>query len=99
MSSCDVDPGTGRRSRQVGSSLATTGGRNRDLGCITCGDVGIAMEVVSVNLDTALALCREPGGETEEVDVGLVDPVEAGDPVLVHAGVALVRLTPEDAPA
>jgi hydrogenase maturation factor len=94
---CDVDPGTGRPSRQVGSSLATTGGRNRDLGCITCGDVGIAMCVVSVNADTALAVCRDPAGEPEEVDVGLVEPVEAGDAVLVHAGVALVRLTPEGA--
>jgi hydrogenase maturation factor len=90
MSSCDVDRT---------SSLATTGARDRDLGCITCGDVGIAMRVLSLDAHTGLAVCREPEGGSEEVDVGLVEPVAVGDAVLVHAGVALVRLEGEGATA
>jgi hydrogenase maturation factor len=54
--------------------------------CITCGDVAERMVVRSVDAVSGLATCD--GGE--EVDVALVEPVEEGDAVLVHAGVALV---------
>jgi hydrogenase maturation factor len=56
--------------------------------CITCGDVAERMLVRSIDHATGLARCD--GGE--EVDVALVEPVEEGDAVLVHAGVALVRV-------
>jgi hydrogenase maturation factor len=56
--------------------------------CITCGDVGVAMRVLSIDRSTGLARCD---GE-EQVDVALVEPLPEGDAVLVHAGVALVRL-------
>jgi hydrogenase maturation factor len=56
--------------------------------CITCGDVGVAMRVLSIDRSTGLARCD---GE-EQVDVALVEPLQEGDAVLVHAGVALVRL-------
>ena len=56
--------------------------------CITCGDVAERMVVLSVDGTTGLARCD--GGE--EVDVALVEPVQEGDAVLVHAGVALVRV-------
>ena len=58
-------------------------------GCITCGDVGVEMRVV--RLDEGLALC-EAEGERREVEVALVDGVAAGDRLLVHADVALVKL-------
>ena len=57
--------------------------------CITCGDVGVEMRVVDVH--DGLALC-EADGEEREVETALVDAVEPGDLLLVHADVALVRL-------
>jgi hydrogenase expression/formation protein HypC len=62
--------------------------------CITCSDQGIEMRVVALDGDTGLARCTETtGGDTEAVvDVALVTPVDPGDLVLVHAGVALALL-------
>ena len=57
--------------------------------CITCGDVGVEMRVVRV--EDGLALC-EAGGERREVEVALLDAVTAGDVLLVHADVGLVKL-------
>jgi hydrogenase maturation factor len=54
--------------------------------CVTCSDEGLAMRVDEV-VD-GLAIC---GGV--EVMTELVGPVAPGDEVLVHAGVALVRLS------
>jgi hydrogenase maturation factor len=76
VSSCDVDRT---------SPLAATEGRNH---CLTCGDVAVGMRVLSIDRSTGLARCE---GE-EQVDVALVEPVQEGDAVLVHAGVALVRV-------
>jgi hydrogenase maturation factor len=56
--------------------------------CITCSDEGVAMRVVEVGRD---GLARCDGGV--EVMTDLVGVVAPGDEVLVHAGVALVRLT------
>ena len=56
-------------------------------GCITCGDVGIAMEVLAAHDGTAV--CLDQQGERHEVAVDLVEPVGPGDRVLVHAGVAI----------
>ena len=58
--------------------------------CITCGDDGVPMRVLRVRQD-ALALCEDAGGEHHTVELALVQ-AEAGDRVLVHAGVALVTL-------
>ena len=58
--------------------------------CITCGDVAVALEVVSV--DGGDAVCRADDGGTEVVAVELVAPVVPGDRVLVHARVALEKL-------
>ena len=57
--------------------------------CITCGDVGVEMRVVE--LRGGLALC-EGEGERREVEIALLDGVAAGDVLLVHADVGLVRL-------
>jgi len=59
-------------------------------GCITCGDVAIALTVVSV--DGADARCRDEHGREETVAIELVRPVTAGERLLVHAGVAIERL-------
>jgi hydrogenase maturation factor len=60
--------------------------------CITCGDDGVAMEVVRVDGDRGLALCEHEDGVRETVETALVDQVALGDVLLVHAGTALTRL-------
>ena len=55
--------------------------------CITCGDVAVVLDVVTV--DGGDALCRADDGGTEVVAIELVAPVAPGDRVLVHAKVAL----------
>jgi hydrogenase maturation factor len=57
--------------------------------CLTCGDVAVEMRVV--RLDGDLAVCEAADGDVRTVEVALVDAVEAGDTLLVHADVALVR--------
>jgi hydrogenase maturation factor len=58
--------------------------------CVTCADDGTPMRVVRVD-DQGLALCEDACGGRHTVEIALVD-AEAGDEVLVHAGVALVTL-------
>jgi hydrogenase maturation factor len=58
--------------------------------CITCSDEGIEMTVLALRGDTAL--CRDPAGAREEIDVALVGPIAAGDVVLAHARVAIAHL-------
>jgi hypothetical protein len=65
-----------------------------EVGCITCGDEGVVMRALEVDLGRGLGLCVDGAGSTSEVDLGLVAGVGPGDSVLVHAGVALVRLEP-----
>jgi hydrogenase maturation factor len=60
--------------------------------CITCSDEGVPMRVVEA-CDDGLARCAAEDGATNEVMTDLVGTVEPGDSVLVHAGVALLRLT------
>lgn len=59
--------------------------------CITCGDVAVALTVVWIDGDDAL--CRAEDGGTELVAVELVAPIAPGDRVLVHARVALEKLS------
>jgi hydrogenase maturation factor len=59
-------------------------------GCITCGDVGVEMRIVRI--DDGLAVCEDADGAARSVEIALLDGVAAGDSVLVHADVALVRL-------
>jgi hydrogenase maturation factor len=60
--------------------------------CITCSDEGVAMRVIAVDEDRCLALCADAAGARHTVETALVAPLGADDDVLVHAGVALVRL-------
>jgi hydrogenase maturation factor len=60
--------------------------------CITCSDEGVPMRVLKLDADRGLALCVDGDGDHSTVETGLIEPVAAGDSVLVHAGVALLRL-------
>jgi hydrogenase maturation factor len=60
--------------------------------CITCSDEGVPMRVLKLDTDRGLALCVDDDGDRSTVETGLIEPVAAGDSVLVHAGVALLRL-------
>jgi hydrogenase expression/formation protein HypC len=57
--------------------------------CITCSDEAIAMTVVRVDEERALALCEDERGARTSVEIALVEPVSPGDVLLVHAGTAL----------
>ena len=56
--------------------------------CVTCSDEGVPMPVRALRED-GVAIC----GDGVEVMVDLVAPVAPGDELLVHAGVAIARLT------
>jgi hydrogenase maturation factor len=60
--------------------------------CVTCADEGIEMTVLAVDEARGLALCSDPGGAHHSVETMLVDPVAAGDRLLVHAGTAIATL-------
>jgi hydrogenase maturation factor len=57
--------------------------------CITCGDVAVTATVVSVSGDTATV---EDDGRREQVGIDLVSPVEPGEALLCHAGIALQKV-------
>jgi hydrogenase maturation factor len=58
--------------------------------CITCSDIAVAATVVSVDGATATVVLD---GEEERVGIELVEPVDVGDVLLCHAGIALANLT------
>ena len=60
--------------------------------CITCSDEGVPMQVERIDEARGLALCATDDGSKSTVEIALVAPVEPGDRLLVHAGVALVEL-------
>ncbi|MDQ6607297.1 MAG: HypC/HybG/HupF family hydrogenase formation chaperone [Actinomycetota bacterium] len=53
------------------------------------------MTVVKLDADRGLALCAADDGERSSVETALVEPVQIGDRLLVHAGTAIARLEPE----
>ena len=65
--------------------------------CVTCADEGIPMRVLDVDERRGLALCVDDDGSRSTVEIELVAPVAAGASILVHAGVALVKLEREAA--
>jgi hydrogenase assembly chaperone HypC/HupF len=60
--------------------------------CITCSDEGVPMRVLRLDADRGVALCEREDGEHQTVETALVETVAPGDELLVHAGVALLRL-------
>jgi hydrogenase maturation factor len=63
-----------------------------ELRCTTCGDVAVPLTVVAVDNAAGLGLCAAEDGARHTVELSLVDGIEPGERVLVHAGVALARL-------
>ena len=57
--------------------------------CITCGDDGDPMTVLATDSERGLALCVGDDGRRASVEIALVEPVKAGDVLLVHAGTAI----------
>jgi hydrogenase maturation factor len=51
------------------------------------------MRVLRVDEARGLALCEDAEGAHGSVEIALVEPVAAGDMLLVHAGTALTCLT------
>jgi hypothetical protein len=58
--------------------------------CTTCSDEGRVAEVAAIVDDGAVTV--KVAGQCEEVDATLVGPVQTGDLLLVHAGVAICTL-------
>jgi len=50
------------------------------------------MTVVRVDADRGLALCSDEEGARHTVATALVEPVNPGDRILVHAGTAIAAL-------
>jgi hydrogenase maturation factor len=59
-------------------------------GCVTCSDAGIPVRVIS--LQGHDALCEDAAGNRAEIAVELVEPVELGEVLLTHGGVAIGRV-------
>jgi hydrogenase expression/formation protein HypC len=59
-------------------------------GCLTCGDVAVPVTVRHAGEFDAV--CVDGYGHEGRVAIELVGPVEAGDRLLVHAGVAIEKL-------
>ena len=62
-------------------------------GCITCSDAGIPLRVISVDRDDAL--CEDAVGNTAQIAVELVAPVQTGEVLLTHGGVAIGKVVEE----
>ncbi len=57
--------------------------------CVTCSDEAVTATVVTVEGANATV---EAEGRREQVGIELVEPVEPGDVLLCHAGIALEKL-------
>ena len=55
--------------------------------------VGLSAKVVRIQDGTAMI---DASGARREVSVQLLDDVEPGDYVMVHAGIAIAKITDED---
>ncbi len=53
------------------------------------------MTVVRIDERRGLALCADADGARQTVETALVEPVAAGEQLLVHAGVAIAPLPTE----
>ncbi len=60
-------------------------------GCVVCSDAGIPVRVVSVEGDDAL--CEDAAGNRAQIAIELVAPVQVGEILLTHGGVAIGRVT------
>ncbi|MEA4872748.1 MAG: HypC/HybG/HupF family hydrogenase formation chaperone [Synergistaceae bacterium] len=56
--------------------------------------VGISARVVSINEDTAVI---DVSGAKRKISATLIEDLEPGDYVMVHAGIAIAKITESDA--
>ncbi len=59
-------------------------------GCVVCSDAGIPVRVVSVEGDDAL--CEDAAGNRAQIAIELVAPIQVGEILLTHGGVAIGRV-------
>jgi hydrogenase expression/formation protein HypC len=60
-------------------------------GCVVCSDAGIPVRVISIQEDDAL--CEDSVGNQAQIAVELVTPVQIGEVLLTHGGVAIGKVT------
>lgn len=53
------------------------------------------MSIVAVDGERGLALCEDDEGRRQTVETALIDPVNPGERLLVHAGTAIAHLGAE----
>ena len=63
-------------------------------GCVVCSDAGIPVRVLSVEGDDAL--CEDAADNRAWIAVELVAPVQAGEVLLTHGGVAIGRVAAQE---
>jgi hydrogenase expression/formation protein HypC len=63
-------------------------------GCVVCSDAGIPVRVISIQDDDAL--CEDAASNQTEIAIELVAPVQPGEILLTHGGVAIGKVAPED---
>ena len=71
------------------SMLAGNCTLNHD-GCVVCSDAGIPVRVLSMEEDDAL--CADAEGNRAQIAVELVAPLQTGEVLLTHGGVAIGRM-------
>ena len=59
-------------------------------GCVVCSDAGIPVRVISIEGDDAL--CEDAVGNRAQIAVELVAPVQVGEVLLTHGGVAIGKV-------
>ena len=59
-------------------------------GCITCSDAGIPVRIISIENDDAL--CEDAAGNRTQIAIELVSPVQKGEILLTHGGVAIGKV-------
>ena len=59
-------------------------------GCVVCSDAGIPVRVVSIEGDDAL--CEDAAGNRAQIAVELVAPLQVGEVLLTHGGVAIGKV-------
>ena len=62
-------------------------------GCVVCSDAGIPVRVISTVGDDAL--CEDSAGNQTEIAIELVAPVQTGEVLLTHGGVAIGKVKPD----
>ena len=63
-------------------------------GCVVCSDAGIPVRVISIVGDDAL--CEDSAGNQTEIAIELVAPVQIGEVLLTHGGVAIAKVQKAD---